>query len=45
MVKDREGLDCVLKIMSLVRNIYVRTVKMKETISKDVATVEEVVDL
>ena len=44
-VKDREGPDRVLKIMSLTRNIYVRTVKMKETVSKDTAAVEEVMDL
>ena len=31
--------------MSLTRNIYVRIVKMKETVSKDTAAVEEVMDL
>jgi hypothetical protein len=44
-VKDRKGPDCVFKIVSLIRKIYVRTVKTKVTVSKDTAAVEEVVDL
>ena len=44
-MKDRESPDGVLEVMSLIRNIYVRTVKMKVTVSKDTAAVEEVVDL
>lgn len=44
-MKDRKGPDCVFKIVSLIRKIYVRTVKTKVTVSKDTAAVEEVVDL
>ena len=44
-MKDRESPDGVFEIMSLIRNIYVRTVKMKTPVSKDTTPVEEVVDL
>ena len=37
--------DCVLEMVTLIANKYPTTVKMKETVSKDAAAVEEVVDL
>ena len=45
MIKDRKGPDSVFKIVSLIQNKNVRTIKTKVTISKDMVAIEEVMDL
>ena len=44
-MKDREGPDGILKIVSLIQNKNVRTIKTKVTVSIDLMAVEEVMDL